>query len=71
MQTKEQVREYILIDSDTDLVYGPYDSLSEARSHADSEELNSWEILVNDSLVDWHDGKRRLVNIEVGSIKAA
>ena len=44
--------EYILVDYSTDLVYGPYETLNQARSHA--EEFAHWEIIDGDgNLVDW------------------
>jgi hypothetical protein len=44
--------EYTLIDSSTDLIYGPYENFVQARQHA--EDFERWEILNrNGDLVDW------------------
>ena len=42
---------YLLIDLATDLIYGPYFTLAEARYRA--ERLEQWEILDNGKIVDW------------------
>jgi hypothetical protein len=44
--------EYCLIDSTNALVYGPYETVNEARAHADA--LPAWEIIdANGDLMDW------------------
>lgn len=49
--------EYLLIDLATDLVWGPYPTLSEARSRA--EDFENWEILNNENVVDWTTALRK------------
>jgi hypothetical protein len=44
--------EYCLIDGTTALVYGPYETLTEACARADT--LSVWEIINgNGDLIDW------------------
>jgi hypothetical protein len=44
--------EYTLVDCSTDLVYGPYETLNQALSHA--EVFAHWEIIDGDcNLVGW------------------
>jgi hypothetical protein len=44
--------EYTLVDCDTGLIYGPYETFAIARTHA--EAFKMWEIITDDErLVDW------------------
>jgi len=46
--------EYTLVDSETGLIYGPYETCAMARAHAEGEALAAWEIIKDDNkLVDW------------------
>ena len=46
--------EYILVDRETGLIYGPYETCETARAHADAGTITAWEIITDgDKLVDW------------------
>jgi hypothetical protein len=47
--------EYTLIDCETDLIYGPYDSVAQAIDAAYNNDLKKWEILDEEKklIVDW------------------
>jgi hypothetical protein len=48
------MREYTLIDCETGLIYGPYQSCAMARAGAEAEAIATWEIFTDgDKLVDW------------------
>jgi hypothetical protein len=49
------MRGYTLVDCDTGLIYGPYESYKIARACAAAEALTTWEIVNDDEkLVDWN-----------------
>lgn len=46
--------EYTLIDCKTELSYGPYETLREARDRAFEKDMQRWEILDDQGrVVDW------------------
>jgi hypothetical protein len=46
--------EYTLVDCQTELVFGPYQTCVMARDAAEAEAIATWEIFVDgDALVDW------------------
>jgi hypothetical protein len=46
--------EYTLVDCDTGLIYGPYESCEIAQAHAEAEALTTWEIVRDDvMLIHW------------------
>jgi hypothetical protein len=48
------MRQYTLVDCETGLIYGPYDTRAMARDHAELEGIATWEIITDDEkLVDW------------------
>ena len=48
------MREYTLVDCETGLIYGPYETCAMARDHAEREAIATWEIIAGDEkLVDW------------------
>jgi len=48
------MREYTLIDSDTGLIYGPYESRAEAETYAETYDLSVWEMFDGeDRMVAW------------------
>jgi hypothetical protein len=48
------MNEYTLIDCNTELIYGPYESCGIARTHAYDLNLKRWEILNQDgNVVEW------------------
>ena len=58
--------EYSLIDCKTGLVYGPYDTLNEARAYADA--LPAWEIIDGSGdLIDWSRGFEETANARTGT----
>jgi hypothetical protein len=58
---EEQINEerFTLVDIDTGLVYGPYESFRAAEAYA--ETLTNWEIFEGDKLIAWStvDGRTK------------
>lgn len=50
------MREYTLVDCETGLIHGPYETCAMARDHAEFEGIATWEIITDDErLVDWRN----------------
>jgi hypothetical protein len=53
------MRQYTLVDCETGLIYGPYETCAMARDHAELEAIATWEIITDDEmLVDWRAPRR-------------
>lgn len=46
--------EYTVIDCDTRLIYGPYETLAEARDRVEQYDLKTWEIIDTEGrTIEW------------------
>lgn len=46
--------EYTVIDCKTELVYGPYDTLAEARDRVEQYNIETWEIIdAEGKVIEW------------------
>jgi hypothetical protein len=51
--------EYTLVDCETGLIYGPYETCAMARDHAEAKGIATWEIITGDErLIDWRGPQR-------------
>lgn len=51
--------EYTLVDCETGLIYGPYETCAMARAHAKRKAIATWEVIASDEkLVDWRSPQR-------------
>jgi hypothetical protein len=55
------MREFTLVDCETGLIYGPYQSCAMARADAEAKAIAAWEIFTDDDkLLDWEGAPIRL-----------
>ena len=48
------MRKHILVDCDTGLIYGPYESCAKAEAYAETYALAAWEVVGSDNkLIAW------------------